>query len=27
LPPAERVERVRHSHKTRRCVGRACILS
>jgi hypothetical protein len=26
LPSAERVKRVRDAHKTRRCVGRACIL-
>ena len=27
LPSAERVERVRHAHKTRYCGGRACILT
>jgi hypothetical protein len=27
LSSVERVERVGHAHKTRRCVGRACILS
>lgn len=27
LPSAERVERVRHAHKTRCCARRACILS
>ena len=27
LPPAQRVERVRHPHKTRCCDRRACILS
>jgi hypothetical protein len=26
LSPAERVKRVRHPHKTRRCTGRACNL-
>jgi hypothetical protein len=27
LSSVERMERVGHAHKTRRCVGRACILS
>jgi hypothetical protein len=27
LSPAERVERVHHTHKTRHCVRRGCILS
>jgi len=26
FPPAERMERMRHTHKTRRRVGKACIL-